>query len=288
MGRRVVHLHPSREEVVRVSPVDVALIADPGLALEDLVAALPEPAAAVVAQRREHLQAVVAGYRQARERLRDVGDEDAPLIVGSAMTVLADLVPDRAIVVADAVTSEPALLARLHLDGPGDLYTSGGSGSLGWGMGAALGVAFATPGRRVVSVVGDGVFQFGLPALWTLAGRGLDVTTLVVNNRSYAAVRSALYRRGGESARRDEYPVTDIGGLDIAAVARGFGITAWTADTPGALRTVLGEAFATPGPSLVEALTDPDDIGPVRPVRPPARGTGGDARSSGRGTAAAT
>lgn len=52
---------------------------------------------------------------------------------------------------------------------PDAKFHTAASGSLGWGAGAALGVQLADPARRVVAVLGDGVFQFAMPALWTAA-----------------------------------------------------------------------------------------------------------------------
>ena len=102
-------------------------------------------------------------------------------------------------VVDDSVTSQSALLEHaLAYDG-GLRYLTTAGGSLGWAMGAALGVAEARPEEPVVAVVGDGVFQFGMPALWTAADRALPVVFVVVNNRAYGAVRP---RCAGSTARR--------------------------------------------------------------------------------------
>ena len=64
-------------------------------------------------------------------------------------------------------------------------------------MGSALGVAMADSGHPVVALLGDGAFQFGLPALWTARRYQLPVTFVVLNNRTYSAVASALNRFGG-------------------------------------------------------------------------------------------
>lgn len=265
-GRALVQLQSSREEVVRHGPTAVALVGTPELsarALRDRLSPTPQPEVTAFRERaRDDLEAATA---RLRDRERPVGSH---LSVDTAFGHLVGSLPEDAIVVADAVTSEPALLQRLTVRRPDGYHASGGSGSLGWGMGAALGVAFANPGRRVVNVVGDGVFQFGLPALWTAVKHRLPVTVVVVNNRAYAAVRSALYRRGGRSARTDEFPVTDLSGPDLAAIGAGFGCATWQVDAAGELDEVFAAALAVDGPALVELRTDPDDLGPVRPRRP--------------------
>jgi len=87
------------------------------------------------------------------------------------------------------------------------------------------------------------------------------VTWLVINNQSYAAVKSALQRYGGAAAARGEYPASAIPGPDLAAIARGFGafgrrVESWP------ICPALAAARETPRPAVIEVLTDPDDVGP--------------------------
>ncbi|WP_236670372.1 thiamine pyrophosphate-dependent enzyme, partial [Streptomyces antimycoticus] len=99
-------------------------------------------------------------------------------------------------------------------------------------------------------------------ALWVAARYRIPVTFVVVNNGSYAAVAAALRRYGGLAERTGDYPGKDISGVDIAAVARGFGLDARRlhdpAEIPAAVRQLSGR------PALIEILTDPDDLGPAR------------------------
>ena len=110
-----------------------------------------------------------------------------------------------AALVGDATTAGGVLQQRAHQHCSDDYFVSS-SGSLGWGMGAALGVKLGLPQRRVAAVLGDGVFQFGIPALWTAGRRNIPVTYVVINNQRYAAVGAALQRYNGKAARRREYP----------------------------------------------------------------------------------
>ncbi len=119
----------------------------------------------------------------------------------------------------------------------------------------------ALPEKRVVNVVGDGSFQFGIQALFTAKQLDLPITYIVVDNVAYAAVRAAVKRhRKGE--REAEYPASDLHGPDIAAIARGFGATAETIDTIAALPAALERAFAASGPSVVVVKTDTHHTGP--------------------------
>ncbi|WP_409185796.1 thiamine pyrophosphate-binding protein [Amycolatopsis sp. VS8301801F10] len=165
-----------------------------------------------------------------------------------AMRTVADVIGGERLLVLDAVTSTLPLLRFLQRTREDSLFATA-SGSLGWGMGAAAGVAMARR-ERVLAVVGDGVVQFGVPAFWTVVRHRLPVTYLVVNNGRYQAVVAGMRKSGGE---REEYPLTDISGVEISALATAFGIQATTVDGAEELRAALAEdPGPEDGPRLIE------------------------------------
>ena len=129
-------------------------------------------------------------------------------------------------------------------------------------MGAALGIAMGMPDRHVAAVLGDGVFQFGLPALWSAARSGLPVTYVVMNNQSYAAVGAALRRFGGVAVEQQQFPGVDIAGPRIADISTAFGVPGQRVDTLADLRERLDAASAVDHPTLIEVMTDPSQFGP--------------------------
>ena len=136
------------------------------------------------------------------------------------------------------------------------------SGSLGWGMGAALGIKMGMPTRPVAAVLGDGVFQFGMPALWTAARYNVPVTYIVMNNQSYAAVGAALRRFGGQAVARGRFPGVDIAGPRIADVSSAFGVPGQRVQSLAELRESLAATRGVDHPTLIEVMTDPSDFGP--------------------------
>jgi len=163
--------------------------------------------------------------------------------------------------VGDATTAGGILQQRAHQHG-GDDYFVSTSGSLGWGMGAALGIQMGMPDRRVAAVLGDGVFQFGAPALWSAARSGLPVTYVVMNNERYAAVGAALRRFDGVALERGDFPGIDISGPNIADISTGFGVPGKRVDTLADLRESLEAARTVDHPTLIEVMTDPAHFGP--------------------------
>ena len=98
---------------------------------------------------------------------------------------LGALLPENAIVVDEAVTTGRGFFAPTRSAAPHDWLSNMG-GSIGLGMPLATGAAVACPDRKVITLEGDGSAMYTLQALWTQAREGLDVTTLLFSNRTYA------------------------------------------------------------------------------------------------------
>jgi benzoylformate decarboxylase len=247
-GATVLHSHPDARQIGRVYGVDAGLVGDQRLVLDALAQLLPGGTGRPVlpAAPTQPAPAADPGARF----LRPV---DAVLAVTEALS--------GATLVGDATTAG-GLLQR-HADmGSDESYFVSSSGSLGWGMGAALGVRLGLPHRHVAAVLGDGVFQFGIQALWTAAYYRIPVTYVVLNNQRYAAVGAALRRFGGRAVDRGEYPGTDLAGPRIADVSTGFGVPGVRVSGLAELRAELRSARSAEGPVLIEVMTDPDDFGP--------------------------
>jgi benzoylformate decarboxylase len=243
----------------------VALAGDAGLALSDIAAALDDGRVAA-ADAAAFRAAAEADHRERSERARRRAEADAarvPVAVPALMARLVAALPPGALLVDDSVTSKAALLT--HALGPGGRwrYLTTAGGSLGWGAGAALGAALARPAEPVMAVLGDGGFQFGMPALWTAVRERIAITYVVVNNRSYAAVKAAMVRLGGDAAAAGPLPATDLSGPRIADIAAGFGALGRRVDALDELDAALAAAGAVAGPSVIEVITDPDDHGPL-------------------------
>src|SRR5262249_31678781 len=132
-------------------------------------------------------------------------------------------------------------------------------GAIGRGLPLATGAAVACPGRRVIALEADGSAMYTISALWTHAREGLDITTIIFNNRSYAILGMELGRVGtaasGDAAR--DLPDLSRPDLDFVARATGMGVPAGRAGTAGELAAQLRRALAEPGPRLIEAVVPP-------------------------------
>jgi benzoylformate decarboxylase len=137
---------------------------------------------------------------------------------------------------------------RLRLSSPGSYYQCA-SGGLGFGISAAVGVQLAQPSRPVVCVLGEGAAQYGITALWTAVAYQVPVTFLVLRNEEYM-----ILKWFSEFERITGVPGLDLPGLDVAAVARGYGMPAREVTGRDELSEALREAIAADDlPRLVQA-----------------------------------
>jgi len=183
--------------------------------------------------------------------------ERVPIGQAHLMHTLASLVPADAIVVDESATSLPFVLRYMPFATPGSFF-GGKTGTLGWGMGAAIGVQLGSPGRKVVATIGDGSVMYAPQALWTAAHYRLPITYVVPNNSSYAILKSGMLSLDLASAKRGIYPGMDLVSpeIDYAGLARSLGVRAERVEKPGELRDVLAACLAGPGPSLVDVAID--------------------------------
>jgi acetolactate synthase-1/2/3 large subunit len=108
----------------------------------------------------------------------------------------------------------------------------------------------------VLSLEADGSAMYTFQALWTQAREGLDVTTVVFNNGSYAILEWELSRVGAGTAGPKAKEMLELNSpdLDFVALARGMGVPATRATDAQELTAQLERALAEPGPALVEAV----------------------------------
>ncbi|MFL0250278.1 biosynthetic-type acetolactate synthase large subunit [Clostridium neuense] len=142
---------------------------------------------------------------------------------------------------------------------PRTFLTSGGLGTMGFGLPAAIGAALANPNKKVVCISGDGSFLMNVQELSTLAELNLNVTIVVMNNSHLGLVRQQQELFYDKNYIASDFPM----GHDFAAIASGFGVKGYNLNDD----KVLSEAFAKQGPCLINAPIYPFEN--VLPMVPP-------------------
>jgi acetolactate synthase-1/2/3 large subunit len=181
---------------------------------------------------------------------------DGVLTPGNWAGVVGGLLPDEAIVVDESITAGMGTLAVSTAGSPAHDVLGLVGLAVGQGLPLAVGAAIARPQRPVVCLEADGSAMYTLPALWTQARENLDVTTVVLNNRSYAILRAELDRVGAPSAGGPSSRMIDLSqpDLDFVALSTGMGVPASRATTTTELAEQFAAAVERPGPHLIEAV----------------------------------
>jgi len=153
------------------------------------------------------------------------------------------------VVVEEAPSARPVMQRHLPFNRSEGFYTMC-SGGLGWGLPAAVGVALARPGAKVIALIGDGSSLYSIQALWSAAQLKLPLTVLILNNRRYAALQDFAPVFGfapGETVQG-----TDLHGIDFAGLARAQGLAGERVTAAVELPDALARALAAPGPMLLD------------------------------------
>ncbi|MFQ5829362.1 MAG: thiamine pyrophosphate-binding protein [Candidatus Methylomirabilia bacterium] len=260
-GLPVIQVDPDSTALGKSYPVALGIVADPkptlAALIREVISCTDEGARAAARVRALEIGRARAAYVQGARETAEAERERLPIGPSYLMHTLASLLPDDAVIVDETASSMRYVLSYLPFKQPGSFYGSK-TGTLGWGMGAAIGVCLANPERKVVATIGDGSVMYACQALWTAAHYRLPVTYLVVNNASYAILKAGMLGMGLDSAKRGIFPGMDLVDpeIDYVGLAQSLGVQAERVEKPGELRAVLERMLAADGPTLVDVAID--------------------------------
>jgi acetolactate synthase-1/2/3 large subunit len=206
------------------------------------------------------LQALVeaVGASDTAPKLQSAGRPELPkgkLNAAKACQAIGALLPANAIISDEAQTSGIKLSTCTAGAPRHDVLTLTG-GAIGQGLPVALGAATASPDRPVLALVGDGSAMYTIQALWTIAREGLDVTTVIFNNRSYGILNIELERVGAETIGPEARAQLDLSepAIDFVSMAQGMGVPARRVARAEDFSAALKNAFESRGPFLIDAI----------------------------------
>lgn len=228
-------------------------IAPPGASIVEFFPPFGDPTEALEAL----ADAVGAAKSHAARAETAAGATDAAarLDPGGFAQAIAALLPENAIVSDESNTLGLYAFDAAAGAAPHDWLTLTG-GSIGQGLPLATGAAVACRDRRVVAIEADGSALYTIQSLWTQAREGLDVTNIILNNGAYAILKFEMMRAGINAQTEAAAELFDLRrpGIDFTQLAAGFGVPAQRVTTLAEFSAALRRSFATPGPTLIEAI----------------------------------
>ena len=227
---KIVHIDIDRAEINKNVQTDHHIIGDAKQVLKLLLERLPQY------DHKEWKNFVLSFPRET-----EYGESESVLTPKQVLSAIARLCPQDSIVATDVGQHQMWAIQHLHFDYPGQLLTSGGFGTMGFGLGAAIGAKQGNPEKTVIHITGDGCFRMNGNELATEAYYRLPVITVIFNNRNLGMVRqwqSLIYdRRYSQTSLENRSP-------DFVKFADAFGLKARRVTQPSELAEALTEALA--------------------------------------------
>jgi acetolactate synthase I/II/III large subunit len=250
---RVVHIDVDPAVIGVNYPTEVALVGDASFALAALGEEVARHLDAPPQRRfgRERVARAKAEKFAAFEQL--ARSEDVPIRPERIVATLQELLPQDAVIVADAGTPCPYFSAYYEFRRAGRHFiTNRAHGALGYALPAAVGAQIGRPGARCVAVMGDGSFGFAVGELETIARLGLPIAMVVIANASFGWIKA-----GQKSGFGERYFAVDFTPGEHARIAEAYGVKAWRVEDPADLRPALAKALEAGAPTLVDVVTQP-------------------------------
>ncbi|GAA5233392.1 acetolactate synthase large subunit [Verticiella sediminum] len=240
---KIVHVDIDPAELDKIKTAHVGIVADVGEALARLLPLVPRAAREAWGGR---IHALKAAHPQPLPGLDD------PRSHFGLIRAVAACVGDDAIVVTDVGQHQMWAAQAYPLRRPRQWLTSGGLGTMGFGLPAAIGAALAAPDRTVVCFTGDGSILMNLQELVTAAEEGVDVKIVLMNNAVLGLVHQQQTLFYGQRLFASAFRAMP----DFVGTARALGIAAIDLDAATDPCAALAEALGRPGPCLIHAGID--------------------------------
>ena len=252
---KVIHLDIDRAEINKNIKSDVPVVGDCKMSL---------PAITRLLKKNEHKEWIASFDQYARmenEKVieRDIHPTDGPLLMGEVTNVVAEVTNGEGVLVNDVGQNQMISSRYFRFRKKRSIVTSGGFGTMGFGLPAAIGATFGAPDRTVCCFFGDGGFQMSIQELGTIMEQQAPVKMILLNNNYLGNVRQwqDLMYEGRYSFTRMLNPHYDD-------IARGYGIPYDAVIDRKDLRAKVEKMMNTPGPYLLEcAIKEDEDIVPM-------------------------
>lgn len=266
---KVIHMDIDPCEVHKLKSANIGMVGDVTAILQALIPEVPP------ANRPEWL-GYISDLKQSHPLEIEV--PSAPISPATLIKTAATLLDEETIIVTDVGQHQMWTAQYYPFKCPGRFLTSGGLGTMGFGLPTAIGAALAAPKGRVVCFSGDGSLMMNIQELATAAEENINIKIILMNNNALGLVRQQqdlfYSRRKFASDYRHK--------VDFVKIAEGFGVATFDLTKEKDPVTALGKAFDRNGPCLIHVAIDPNER--VYPMVPPGAANtemiGGDAHAA--------
>ncbi len=254
---KVIHFDIDPSEIGKNVRVDLAVLGDCKQTLAEVTKRLDKAS---------H-RAWVDGFKpyEEKERIRviepAIHPTEGPLLMGEVVRAVSDATSHRAVLDTDVGQNQMFACRYFKFTQDRSVLTSGGCGTMGFGLPAAIGATFGAPERTVCLFTGDGGLQMTIQELGTIMEQHSPVKIILLNNNYLGNVRQWQYMFFNK-----RYSLTPMLNPDFEGIAEAYGIPSRTVVERGELRDAISQMLATDGPFLLQcAVKEEDNILPMTP-----------------------
>ena len=253
---KIIHLDIDKSEIDKCVKTDVAVVADCKESLPALTALVNK------ANHQEWKDSFKELAQQEFERVIEpaIHPTEGPLLMGEVVNAVAEATKGDAVLVTDVGQNQLFATRYFKYNQKRSICTSGGLGTMGYGMPAAIGATFAVD-RTVVCFMGDGGFQMNIQELGTIMEQQSPVKMILLNNNYLGNVRQwqDMFWQRRKSFTKMMNP-------SYEQIAKGYGIPYEVVVDRTTLHAAIGHMLSTEGPFILEcAIKEDDDVLPMTP-----------------------
>ncbi len=252
----IIHLDIDKKEIGKNVSVDSYVIGD----MENILAELSENMPQL-----DHSGWIEQLNIWKTEKQLNTDKADGYVHPHSVISAVNELKDDSDIIATDVGQHQMWIAQYAEIENPRTLLTSGGMGTMGFGMGASIGAQCAFPNRRVILFTGDGSFHMNLNELVTMKSYNLPVVVIVMNNTVLGMVR-----QWQKLFYENRFSQTDPKrATDFVKVANAFGIDGFRINTSDEIKPTIEKALSLNKPVVIDCRISPDEN--VLPMIPPGK-----------------
>ena len=247
---KVIHIEIDPAEIDKNVKTDVAINADAKQALIELVESVNE---------NQHDSWLAEFHKLDKEEIEKVSQHELFPVEGEikmaeVIRLISEKTEGKAVLVTDVGQHQMVASRYYQFKDTRCNVTSGGLGTMGFCLPAAMGAKVAQPGKLVVGVIGDGGFQMTIQELGTIRQSNIDVKILILNNNFLGMVRQwqqLFFDR--------RYSFTELANPDFIKIADGYGIPAAKVSERTKLDAAIDQWLFSEGPSLLEVVVEKEE-----------------------------
>ncbi|WP_366884562.1 biosynthetic-type acetolactate synthase large subunit [uncultured Chitinophaga sp.] len=258
---KVVHIEIDKAEINKIIKADAAIHADAKAALQALLPKIKEQ------RNDEWLQGFKEADKMEEEKVtrRELYPEEGQLKMAEVIRVISEKTGGHAILVTDVGQHQMIASRYYRFQDPNTNITSGGMGTMGFALPAAMGAKVGTPEKEVVAIIGDGCFQMTLQELGTIYQSEIGVKIVILNNNFLGMVR-----QWQQLFFDKRYSSTEMINPDFVQIAKGFFVPGRKVTDRAEISAAVDEMLNTKGAYLLEVVVEKEDnVFPMVPAGAP-------------------